>query len=470
MISYRTLLLSRQPSKFTEPEVTAIIQQILPQLEQIHRQNLSHNNIDLDTIVTNQQQIFLLPSDYNQPANPSKDIYDLGMAMIELLTGKYPSLMKASDGSFNWDDYCTVSDQLIVIINRLITPNYYSHFRLAIEALSEQPIPSYQPPTVVPTPNYQAPTLIPTQPSSFISSPQRKWKMPLWGWAAIAGSFLVIILTAIALPNLVGQVGKAKESSAKNTIGAVIRGQSLNFLKTGQFFNSISELDPLDSAAEKFYTYNMDVIDGNRIIITGIPKEEKDKLGSYLGVIYLNNNQLISGICRTIGASMAPPEVPDLSGNTLPCPSGSTLVTSDSNPVSTQNAFGSSLSKDEAVSLINNWLGAKKRIFAPPYDRNFASEFLTGRAYQCNLGAIDWLQNNGAYYTYGVQSLDEVLNFNTNNDQATIEVKFTEQRTLHNRNGGIDRNASKFKQSTLLYNLQRENGQWKISYFELPQC
>ena len=142
-------------------------------------------------------------------------------------------------------------------------------------------------------------------------------------------------------------------------------------------------------------------------------------------------------------------------------------------PTPVQTSFTRSsplISRQEAVDLIRKWLNAKEQIFAPPYNRNLASEILTGRAYECNLGSIDWLENNGAYYSYGVRRIDEVTQFAESGNNATIEVKFTEQRTLHNANGGIDRKASKFGQSKMLYNLRRDNGQWKISYFRLPNC
>ena len=384
-ISYHTLLLSRQPGKFTEPEAMAVLQQVLPQLEQIHRQNLSHNNIRLDTIVTNQQQIFLLPSDYKQSANPSKDMYDFGMAMIELLTGKYSSLMKASDGSFNWDNYCTVSDQLIAIINRLITPNYYSHFRSATEALSEQPVLSYQPPTVVPPNLSQPPTVVPTRPSSFISSSQKKWKMPIWGWAIAGSVFVFAVGVAIALPNLLGQVGKARESQGMNGVGAIVHGQMKKYLETGKFYNSIEELGPVDMYSGKFYVVNMNVIDNNRAIITATPKE--DNIRSYLGVIYLNGNELISGVCRSLSPSITSLSVPDLSGNNVLCPTDATLVSNQSGPVPQQFAQNSiyltELNVSNGISIIENlysFLSNKQfdsayELYASNLQRQFNTDF-----------------------------------------------------------------------------------------------
>ena len=46
---------------------------------------------------------------------------------------------------------------------------------------------------------------------------------------------IIGVLAAIALPNLLGQVGKARQSEAKNNLGAVNRGQQATRLEDGVF-------------------------------------------------------------------------------------------------------------------------------------------------------------------------------------------------------------------------------------------
>jgi hypothetical protein len=135
------------------------------------------------------------------------------------------------------------------------------------------------------------------------------------------------------------------------------------------------------------------------------------------------------------------------------------------------------ISQEEARNLIERWLAAKREIFGTSYNRALGAELLTGRAYECNIrrpdgseSSVDWLQNNGAYYTYGVQQVDSVEYFSASGDRATIEVLITEDRTLYNRRGGIDPKASKFGQSRMRYDLRLDGGQWKIAYFPLPGC
>lgn len=129
-----------------------------------------------------------------------------------------------------------------------------------------------------------------------------------------------------------------------------------------------------------------------------------------------------------------------------------------------------SISQQEAVDLLHKWQEYKRRIFAPPYERDLGDEILTGKAYHDNISRSDgqessseWLVNNGAYYAYGVQSIDSVENFAASGAQATIDVVVTEQRTLYKSNGRIDRNASGFDTRLVRYNLQSDSGQWKIT-------
>ncbi|NBD19016.1 MAG: prepilin-type N-terminal cleavage/methylation domain-containing protein [Cyanobacteria bacterium] len=46
---------------------------------------------------------------------------------------------------------------------------------------------------------------------------------------------IIGVLSAVALPNLLGQVGKARESEAKNAVGSFNRGQQAAFTEDGSF-------------------------------------------------------------------------------------------------------------------------------------------------------------------------------------------------------------------------------------------
>lgn len=48
-------------------------------------------------------------------------------------------------------------------------------------------------------------------------------------------------------------------------------------------------------------------------------------------------------------------------------------------------------------------------------------------------------------------------------DQATVDVVVTEERTLYNSQGKIDRKNSAFTTSLVRYNLENDEGTWKIA-------
>jgi serine/threonine-protein kinase len=125
-----------------------------------------------------------------------------------------------------------------------------------------------------------------------------------------------------------------------------------------------------------------------------------------------------------------------------------------------------SISQQKAAALVDGWLQAKRVMFAPPYNRKPASELTTADQYQKVAGArgtIDWLQSNNAYYRYGVIKIDGIDQFAANGNQATIQVRVTEDRTLYKSNGQIDPNETDFKIRTVRYNLQFVDGSWKIA-------
>jgi serine/threonine-protein kinase len=68
-------------------------------------------------------------------------------------------------------------------------------------------------------------------------------------------------------------------------------------------------------------------------------------------------------------------------------------------------------------------------------------------------------------YIYGVQRIDSVNNFTVSGDQATVDVVVTEERTLYNNQGKIDRKNSAFSTSLVRYNLQNDQGRWKIAQY-----
>ena len=122
----------------------------------------------------------------------------------------------------------------------------------------------------------------------------------------------------------------------------------------------------------------------------------------------------------------------------------------------------SSISQQKAVNLIQKYLEAKKEMFAPPYNRRIIAGIATEEFSQKALGAIDWLERNGAYYRYQVQKIDSVEEFVSEGNTVAIKVKITEDYTLYNSDGSIDNSSSNFKTLTVIYNMRLTNGHLKI--------
>jgi serine/threonine protein kinase len=138
------------------------------------------------------------------------------------------------------------------------------------------------------------------------------------------------------------------------------------------------------------------------------------------------------------------------------------------NPTPVSN--NASIDRDEALNVISKWQEYKRKIMGQSHETNLGSEILTGKAYRDNIDRGDgqdsssqWLINNNSYYSYGVQQVDSVNNFVANGDRATIDVVVTEQRTLYKADGSIDRKASSFDKRLVRYNLQFDDGVWKIA-------
>jgi serine/threonine protein kinase len=127
------------------------------------------------------------------------------------------------------------------------------------------------------------------------------------------------------------------------------------------------------------------------------------------------------------------------------------------------------ITQDAAVQVVQSWLQAKKNVFAPPYNR-FVLDSVTTGALKADLlksgGPIDWLANNNAYYQFGIQKVDRVDRFIANGNQAAIDVKVTEDRTLY-VNGKIDRKETDFKTRSIHYSLERVDGGWKIADYRV---
>jgi serine/threonine-protein kinase len=157
--------------------------------------------------------------------------------------------------------------------------------------------------------------------------------------------------------------------------------------------------------------------------------------------------------------------------NTAPTATPTTSTQKQTSNTSTPTTSNNlSLSKAEAKAVIEKWQNYKTRLFGSSYDRSLASEILTGNAYYKNIqrsdgqeSSVDWLQNRGQYYIYGMQSVDAINNIEIQGNFATLQVVTTEEISLYRNNGQIDSSNSGWYNNTYRYKLLYENGIWKIA-------
>ncbi|MBU7584373.1 MAG: prepilin-type N-terminal cleavage/methylation domain-containing protein [Nostoc sp. TH1S01] len=111
----------------------------------------------------------------------------------------------------------------------------------------------------------------------------RKNKQEEEGFTLIELLVVVIIigvLAAIALPSLLGQVNKAKQSEARNYVGTVNRSQQAYYLEYQGFATSVSQLQVGIKTQTDNYSY---MITGNNVLTQFNATPIKPALKSYYG-------------------------------------------------------------------------------------------------------------------------------------------------------------------------------------------
>jgi WD40 repeat protein len=123
-------------------QITQILVDILPTLQQIHDQGKLHGDISPEHIVWQPVQsqyqliantssitnpVYAAPEQINGHPVAASDLYSLGVTCIHLLTGVHPfELLDLATGKWIWRDYWLVDSddqQIGAVIDRLIQPN-----------------------------------------------------------------------------------------------------------------------------------------------------------------------------------------------------------------------------------------------------------------------------------------------------------------------------------------------------------
>ena len=77
---------------------------------------------------------------------------------------------------------------------------------------------------------------------------------------------IIGILSAVALPNLLGQVGKSRESEAKGNLGAIARAQQAYHYEKQVFADTLDKLATANSFAGEYYNYLAPDVANNSLV------------------------------------------------------------------------------------------------------------------------------------------------------------------------------------------------------------
>ena len=120
-------------------------------------------------------------------------------------------------------------------------------------------------------------------------------------------TIIVGILAAISIPNLIANIGKARETEATTNLGALARSQQAYHFETQQFATSINNLDQNISITSKYYNFpNPSIADTNIVKQQAIAVSPWSNASrNFAFGVYHNSGYFDSIFCRAKGVSAA---------------------------------------------------------------------------------------------------------------------------------------------------------------------
>ncbi|MFB2917916.1 protein kinase domain-containing protein [Aerosakkonema funiforme] len=396
--SYQERLRSHSP--LTEQEATQLLQQILPVLSYLHRQQLAHRDISPNNLLLRSQdnlpiltnfgvirdimaqmgvettetrlidEVRKLPVGFISPGS-GEDLYTLAVTIAMLLTGKdVEVLFNSQTQSWDWERYKLVSDQFAEVLNRMLSVQAANRFPSADAILQA------------------------------LNSP-----------------------VTVPIPQSISQASPVSNFS--------------NHYASSQTISSASPANWSETT----------VSSGNR-------KLAPDK--NWLIPLGIGILLTLVGILAVMLAQRAP----NSQQTSITSPSPTNISTAS--PTETTQNTTATITQQEAVNLIDQWLRSKKDVYAYPYNFQIPAQYTTGKYLDKTIGTINWLKNNNAYYTYESPIVTQNGGFFVEANQATIVVNIIENRTLY-VNGRIDRTKTGPTSGVYRFTMQLENGNWKIA-------
>ncbi len=124
---------------------------------------------------------------------------------------------------------------------------------------------------------------------------------------------IIGVLAAVALPNLLSQVGKARESEGKTTVGSVNRAQQAYHFERQTFANGVNVTASNNSlgvvVAPEFYTFTIVGGTGTATVITTAPDATNQGIRNYGGGIAYASGAYSTVLCQSnnVGGTVTVP-------------------------------------------------------------------------------------------------------------------------------------------------------------------
>ncbi|HAO10795.1 MAG TPA: hypothetical protein DCQ51_06400 [Planktothrix sp. UBA8407] len=152
----------------------------------------------------------------------------------------------------------------------------------------------------------------------------KSWIAPTLS-SIIAGTVVFYLTEGIKLPQLNLSISPENEAKieARNTLGALNRGQQAFLLENGKFASSIRKLGMGINEETDYYSYAIKGIRSNAVIMTVTGK--KYGMTGVTGVVLVKNQKTTAYLCVSNDFSQTPPAVSlnNLQLQNFRCPSGS---------------------------------------------------------------------------------------------------------------------------------------------------
>ncbi|BAQ64820.1 hypothetical protein GM3709_1585 [Geminocystis sp. NIES-3709] len=111
-------------------------------------------------------------------------------------------------------------------------------------------------------------------------------------------------------------------------------------------------------------------------------------------------------------------------------------------------------------------------MFDGRFHEDLVAELATGELYDKTTksgGSIDWLQQNGCYYTYDYSNIEYVISFDNQGIRPSLTVKVSEKLTLNGSSSAGCNGRPKSYSQPATYWFEKENGIWKIYNKEMSK-